>query len=130
MTRTRERGWARPVAVPTSLSVLAGPAGGRVTLPVSVYSSGLGTMRVFDLDDEVQRIGVYEVVLAEGTVADQRRFLNAEHLREVWPRLWLSPTVRAAWTDLFERPTTADGAQDSRPAARLNVPSTGGSDGS
>jgi hypothetical protein len=39
-----------------------------VRLPVSVYASGQGPAREFDMSNEAERIEVYEMVLTNGTV--------------------------------------------------------------
>jgi len=93
----RTHGWVRPYAVPSDLAELRGPAGGVLRLPLSVYSSGAGTGREFDLTDPAQQAELYEIVLTTGTAADQARYLHADQLRALWPGLWLPAALRAAW---------------------------------
>jgi len=52
---------------------------------------------VFDLDNETERIELYEIVLAEGTEDVVCQYINLEELQRVWPRLWLPKHVRLAW---------------------------------
>ncbi|MBA2768235.1 MAG: transcriptional regulator [Sporichthyaceae bacterium] len=66
-------------------------------LPLSVYSSGLGPDRVFDLADERERIELYQIVLTDGTEDDVCRYIDRHELQRLWPRLWLPDHVRAAW---------------------------------
>ena len=93
----RVGGWRRPVSVPADLACLRGPLSGRVRLPLSLYSSGRGPDRVFDLGDERERIELYEVVLTEGTEDEVCRYVDHEELQRLWPRLWLPQHVRQAW---------------------------------
>lgn len=97
--------WSPPVEVPGDLSELKGPITGRIRLPASVYSSGAGSQRVFDLDDEQQRIRIYQIVLANGTADDIRRYLNVNELLRLWPKLWLPPHVQNAWADKIPFPS-------------------------
>lgn len=97
----REGGWRRPVAVPDDLVALRGPLTGKVRLPLRVYSSGAGPGRAFDLADEAERVEVYQIVLAEGGLADVCRYLDGAELLRLWPRLWLPPHVRRAWEPLL-----------------------------
>ncbi len=93
----RRSGWDRPVSIPADLRRLRGPTNGRVTLPLSLYSSGRGSQRVFDLDNEAERIELYEIVLAEGTEDDVCNYINLQEMQRLWPRLWLPQHVRRAW---------------------------------
>lgn len=97
----RRNGWQRPVAVPDDLSTLDGPTTGRVRLPLHVYASGMGPGREFDLSVEAEKIELYEIVLTEGRLADVCRYIDSDALLRLWPRLWLSPHVRAAWRALL-----------------------------
>jgi hypothetical protein len=96
----RRRGWRRPVAIPDDIDhPTLTKAHGVVELPVHVYwSSPEG---VWDLDDERQRIQVYQLVLTEGTDDDVRLFIKLDELLSLWPRLYLSPYVRQAWCDFL-----------------------------
>lgn len=99
----RRGGWERPVSVPADLRRLRGATTGQVTLPLSLYSSGRGSHRVFDLDNETERIELYEIVLAEGGEDDVCNYINLRELQRLWPRLWLPEHVRRAW----DRPVMA-----------------------
>jgi hypothetical protein len=90
----------RPVLVASDLAMLQGPGGGTVSLPVSLQWSGDGTAAVFDLDDPRQRPALYATVLREaGEPGDLQTWLNAGLLVELWPRLVLPRSVRAAWEE-------------------------------
>ena len=96
----RRRGWRRPVAVPGDVDdPTLTKAHGVVELPVHVYWSSPD--RVWDLDDERQRIQVYQLVLTEGTDDDVRRFVKLDELVSLWSRLYLSPHVRQAWCEFL-----------------------------
>ncbi len=112
----RTHGWVRPYAVPSDLAELRGPAGGVLRLPLSVYSSGAGTGREFDLTDPAQQAEFYEIVLTNGTAAEQARYLDADQLRALWPGLWLPAALRQAWKPLLSEP-----AAGGPPAAQSSV---------
>jgi hypothetical protein len=96
-TNGQRNGWSRPVALPDDLgSPGLMPERGVVTLPANVFWSG--PERRWDLGNRRQRIQVYEMVLAEGTEDDVRRFIDIDELVRLWPELWLPPHVRAAWS--------------------------------
>lgn len=99
MTGSRRRlgGWARPVLSLVPLARMHGPVSGRVRLPASVYSSGLGPGEEFDLDDESSRREVYEIVLAGADAEQAAELLDAGELLRLWPSLWLPTHVRRAW---------------------------------
>lgn len=97
----RRDGWQRPVAVPDDLSALEGPTTGYVRLPLHVYSSGLGPGREFNLSIEAEQVELYQIVLTEGRLVDVCQFIDADALMRLWPLLWLSPHVRAAWRPLL-----------------------------
>jgi hypothetical protein len=99
--------WSAPVEVPSDLTTLRGPTDTVVHLPGSIYASGAGTLRGFDLRDELQRIEFYETVLGNGTAAQIAELLNANELIRLWPRLWLPRRVRAAWAGVIPFPTRA-----------------------
>lgn len=102
--------WSAPVDVPDDLSALRGPINGVARLPLSVYSSGAGPDREFNLDDERERIAFYEIVLTNGTVADISRYLNINELLRLWPNLWLPPHVQRAWADTLDDSTSTSSA--------------------
>jgi hypothetical protein len=93
----RRGGWRRPVALPADLAELRGPLTGMVRLPLSIYASGQGPARSFDLSNEAERIELYEIVLTDGTADDVCRYINREELLRLWRRLWLPPHVRQVW---------------------------------
>ena len=93
----RRGGWRRPVSLPTDLAELRGPLTGVVRLPLSVYASGQGPAREFDMSNEAERIEVYEIVLTDGTAEDVCRYVNRDEPRRLWPRMWLPPHVRRVW---------------------------------
>ena len=93
----RRGGWRRPVALPADLAELRGTLTGMVRLPLSIYASGQGPARSFDLSNEAERIELYEIVLTDGTAEDVCRYVNREELLRLWPRLWLPPQVRRVW---------------------------------
>jgi hypothetical protein len=95
----RVNGWRRPVAIPEDLTRLKGPTTGRVNLPIHVYSSGHGTARFFDLDNDAELMELYENVLRDGDEESVIEFLNHDTLRRLWPRLYLPAYVREAWAD-------------------------------
>lgn len=97
-----EGGFCRPVAVPPDLAALHGPRHGLVSLPLSVYASGAGPERRFDVDEDDQLVGLYEVVLSDAnTVEEVCSLVDGEQLRRLWPRLWLPGYVRRAWSVHF-----------------------------
>jgi hypothetical protein len=80
--------------------MLHGPASGIVTLPLSLHWSGDENAAVFDLGDARQRPALYTAVLREAAEpGDLQRWLNADLLVELWPRLVLPRAVRAAWEE-------------------------------
>jgi hypothetical protein len=80
----RRGGWRRPVALPADLAELRGPLTGMVGLPLSIYASGQGPARSFDLSNETERIELYEIVLTDGTAEDICRYINREELLRLW----------------------------------------------
>lgn len=88
----------KPYAMPDRLEDLQGPASGIVTIPKSIFwAPGDNT---FNLDDAGASI-VYRAALAEGTVADQTKYVNRERLIELWPQLMLPKRVWDMWEDRF-----------------------------
>ncbi|MDQ1633650.1 MAG: hypothetical protein QOJ32_459 [Frankiaceae bacterium] len=95
--RGRGNGWWRPVAIPEDLTRLKGPTTGRINLPIHVYSSGHGTARFFDLDNDAELMELYENVRRDGDEESVIEFLDYDTLRRLWPRLYLPAYVREAW---------------------------------
>jgi hypothetical protein len=90
--------WRRPVLVITDLASLHGPTTGIVELPLWLYWSG--DHGRFDMDNPAARPMVYRTVLREARAsADLTDHLDGALLVELWPRLVLPKTVRAAWED-------------------------------
>ncbi|WP_088977479.1 hypothetical protein [Micromonospora coxensis] len=70
--------------IPGSLSLLAGPSQGRVSLPVRLAWSGLTE---FDVTDPRQRLTLYRTLMDCGQLDDIVRYVNATLLRRDWPRI-------------------------------------------
>lgn len=70
--------------LPGTLADLAGPAHGRVDLPLHVAWSGL---RTYHLDEPRQCMGLYRTVLAKWQRDDVVSFLNRDLLLALWPRI-------------------------------------------
>jgi hypothetical protein len=95
----------RPYTVPETLEELTGPTGGIVELPVRIDWSG---SPLYDLDDGRMVSGYYERVIRESaSVADLRRYLNAQVLKSVWRDLFLPPRVCQLWEQRFPELTAA-----------------------
>ena len=87
--------FSRPVEIPDDLGDDAvAPVTGRVKLPNRIAWSGQGE---FDLEDRRDRMYVYQLVMTEGTEDDVRRYIDVDHLVEMWNDMWLSPHVRERW---------------------------------
>ncbi|MFE9722292.1 transcriptional regulator [Streptomyces sp. NPDC005794] len=86
---------------PASLSELAGPEHGTVSLPLHLAWSGLTT---FDLDQPRLRMSYYRIVLAEGQHDDLIQHLNRGLLISLWPtlRTLISRDVREVWERSFD----------------------------
>ncbi|MCX4861521.1 hypothetical protein OG263_49045 [Streptomyces canus] len=89
-----------PGRLPDSLEDLAGPAHGRIDLPLHVAWSGL---RTYDLDRPRQRMSLYRTVLAEGQGIDIISLLNRDLPLDLWPcmRTMISRHVREVWEETF-----------------------------
>ncbi|WP_345560281.1 hypothetical protein [Streptomyces plumbiresistens] len=86
--------------LPATLEELDGPESGRVELPLELAWSGLW---VFDTGDVKLLLGLYRIVLNNGSRDDFVRYLNREHLVRHWPilRKMLGRGVRETWEDAF-----------------------------
>jgi hypothetical protein len=86
--------------LPATLDELDGPERGRVELPLHLAWSGL---RVFDVDDVKLLLGLYRIVLNNGSRDDFVRYLNRECLVLHWPilRKMLGRGVRGTWEEAF-----------------------------
>jgi hypothetical protein len=87
----------RLALVAPDLAELRGPTSGWVELPHRLIWLPAPSRR-FNLDDEYDRIKVYEIVLREAVqFAELTTWLNADLLRSLWPELYLPRGVRRAW---------------------------------
>lgn len=86
--------------LPATLDELAGPESGSVELPLELAWSGL---RVFHLGDVKLLLGLYRIVLNNGSRDDFVHYLNRDHLVRHWPilRKMLGRGVRETWEDTF-----------------------------
>ncbi|WP_244188218.1 hypothetical protein [Streptomyces regalis] len=86
--------------LPASLDELKGPDSGRVELPLHLAWSGL---RVFDIGDVKLLLGLYRIVLNNGSRDDFVHYLNAGLLVRHWPilRKMLGRGVRSTWEESF-----------------------------
>lgn len=100
-TRHRDRR-GKPFYVPDQLPRLPIEAAlGTVVLPPHVDWSPTGCPR--DLAERSERLLAYQVVLAEGTPQDIRRFVDGTLLVEAWADLHLPASIRHAWQPLVDR---------------------------
>jgi hypothetical protein len=90
---------ARDHVLPASLSELAGPTSGVVSLPVRLH---WGPDNSYDLGDDGETAVMYERVVREAHHReDLGAYLEAGRLRTLWPRLVLPPVVRRLWESRF-----------------------------
>lgn len=89
----------KPYEVPDSLDELAGPITGKIVLPLRIR--WVPGEREYDISNEAHAQIVYQAVLAEGTVQDQRQFVNRNRLIELWPSLNLDQRVVRLWEGRF-----------------------------
>lgn len=89
----------KPYWVPEALEDLCGPYSGTIDLPHHVRWLD----DRFDVDVAVlgRRVMAYQALLAEATVEEQERFLNARRLIETWPELRMDRRVRDLWESRF-----------------------------
>jgi hypothetical protein len=91
---------SRPVAIPNDFdSADDVKASGIVALPNRIRWSEPDLK--FDLNVTADRLRVYEIVLAEGTESDVRRFVRFDELLLAWKDIYLPAYVRKAWQDWF-----------------------------
>jgi hypothetical protein len=107
-----------PDRAPESLAALHGPAEGVVPLPLHLCWSGA---RQYDLAQPSQRLTMYQIVITEGEREDVERFLDADHLLSVWPKLrrLLGPAYRDTWEDRF--PELEEAAHIAEPALQAEL---------
>ncbi|MFU8849618.1 hypothetical protein ACNAW0_01290 [Micromonospora sp. SL1-18] len=70
--------------IPASLSLLAGPDHGRMSLPLRLAWSGPSD---FDISNPDERLTLYCLLLDCGQRGDVVRYVNATLLRRDWPRI-------------------------------------------
>ncbi|MCD4556954.1 transcriptional regulator [Schaalia sp. lx-100] len=87
-----------PLAVPQRLEDLRGPENGWLDLPITVFWA---PNRHFPINSDSQRIEAYKNILERGTRQDICAFINAAHLRRLWPELHPSPRVKRLWETRF-----------------------------
>jgi hypothetical protein len=122
VTPQPQRYLRRPVLVVVDLACLRGLVSGAVELPIWLFWSGASSVAGrFNLDEPVQRISMYVIVLREARKAtDLTGFLDCKTLVSLWPEVSprLPPQVRAAWEDQHRCLRAAGrGRGDIRPTA-------------
>jgi hypothetical protein len=91
------------VELPHDLSELRGPITGRVTLPLGIYWTGPDPQRAeWELSVPQRRARLYEIVLREASLDDQRRLINGSELARLWDVLYLPPHIKLAWQPLVD----------------------------
>jgi len=99
--RRSRPGWIRDVELPAALDELRGPTAGVIRLPLRLYWSGPDPQNVeWDLARTSDRRWLYEVVLREGSLTDQRELVNGAELVRLWDAMYLPPHIRQAWQPL------------------------------
>ncbi|MFE0136416.1 hypothetical protein ACFWY6_33345 [Streptomyces sp. NPDC059037] len=95
--------------LPAALDELGGPEGGKVELPLHLAWSGL---RVFDISDVKLLLGLYRIVLNNGSRDDFVEYLNPDLLIRYWPilRKMLGRGVRVPWEETFPELRPSDSA--------------------
>ena len=88
---------ARVVAIPKNFfaNLAVERPSGKIILPLHVWWSE--PSRVFDLSVAEDLRRAYGLILAEGTEADVRQFIDPSLLMEIWDDLLLPIYVRDAW---------------------------------
>jgi hypothetical protein len=93
------RRYAKPIALPERLDLLAGPVTGMVRLPVHLKWSG---STEYDLDSPGRILDLYRTVINEAQAADDlHTYLHEATLKSLWAYMWLPTVVRRAWEDRF-----------------------------
>lgn len=96
-------GWVRDVELPRDLDELRGPLDGVVRLPLRLYWSGPNPQAVeWDLATPEGRRWLYEVILREGGLDDQRELINGPELVRLWDVIYLPPHIRVVWQPLVD----------------------------
>ena len=104
--------------LPDGLDDLHGPWQGTVVLPVHL---SWHQFREFDVARQKPRLLLYSIVISPGRRNDVARFLNAQRLREDWPklRLLISSRMRRACERKLGLPA---GQPDRGTDTRLRMP--------
>lgn len=122
MTRKRIRFRdIKPYEVVDSLDDLQGPTHGEVTLPVTVYWSGIRS--TFNIENWRDRIIVYSAALSNGRREDIIEFVDRDRLFEAWPYLALDDRVIDLWRGKFPEIAALDVGR--RRAHSVSDPETG-----
>jgi len=96
-------GWIREVELPRDLDELRGPTSGRIRLPLRLYWSGPDPQSVeWDAGCEADRRWLYEIVLREGNLEEQRVLVNGAELARLWDVLYLPPHLKLVWQPLID----------------------------
>jgi hypothetical protein len=89
----------RPIALPASLTSLAGPRFGVVHLPVDL---DWGPNKTYNLSDPYFERQYYQTVIEETlNPAVFSQYLDGQRLVELWPTFWLAVKLRDAWETKF-----------------------------
>ena len=56
----------------------------------------------WDIDQVQRRICLYEIVLRDGELRDQRELINGDELVALWDSLYLPVHIREAWQPLID----------------------------
>lgn len=95
--------WVPEVELPRGLDELRGPTSGVVYLPMRVAPSApFPELVEWDIDERARRICLYEIVLRDGELPDQRELLNGAELVSLWDCLYLPAHIRQAWQPLID----------------------------
>jgi hypothetical protein len=83
------------VGPPADWTGVEAPTQGAVQVPDHIDPTN--PRRVYELDDPAERKYLYEIVLTDGTPADVNRLIARSILVDLWARLCLPASLRAAW---------------------------------
>lgn len=89
--------------LPRDLDELRGPTTGTIRLPLRLYWSGPDPQNVeWDLGVAQRRARLYEVLLREGGLDDQRELINGIELVRLWDVMYVPQHIRIAWQPLVD----------------------------
>jgi len=95
--------WVPEVELPHGLDELRGPTSGVVYLPMRVTPNApFPELVEWDIDQLERRVCLYEIVLRDGELSDQRELLNGRELVHLWDSLYLPAHIRDAWQPLID----------------------------